>query len=166
LKKAFFKLLPYFLGLFILKLDADTKRYALETLPKVFNDNFPYGGVAVFKDFLGGIDFSLNYVQNKGAAWGIFSDYPNLLAYVRIVIVLFLFFLIAKASFRFIQKCALSFIVFGALGNLIDHFRYGFVIDLFHFNFFGYDFPVFNVADAAIFCGVVVLLLTKNKKHD
>lgn len=164
MKKVFFKLLPYLIGLFILKADEETKRYALEKLPKMFSDRFPYGGVPVFKDFLGGIDFSLNYVQNTGAAWGIFSDYPHLLAYVRIGIVIALFFLIFRTSIRFIQKVALSFIVFGAIGNLIDHFRYGYVIDMFHFNFYGYDFPVFNVADVAIFLGVVFLLLTKSKK--
>lgn len=156
--------MPYLLGLFILKADEETKQYALEKLPKIFSDKYPYGGKPVFEDFLGGIDFSLNYVQNTGAAWGIFSDYPNLLAYVRIGIVIALFFLIFKTSMRFLQKMALSFIVFGAIGNLIDHFRYGYVIDMFHFNFYGYDFPVFNVADAAIFLGVSFLLLTKSKK--
>jgi signal peptidase II len=47
----------------------------------------------------------------------------------------------------------------GAIGNILDYFIYGHVVDVFYFVFWGYSFPVFNVADSIIFCGIVVLFL-------
>jgi signal peptidase II len=52
----------------------------------------------------------------------------------------------------------LGLVVGGAIGNLIDRLIYGAVADFFHFHAFGYDWYVFNVADAAITFGVIALL--------
>ena len=52
----------------------------------------------------------------------------------------------------------LGLIIGGALGNLVDRVVYGRVADFFHFHTFGYDWYVFNVADAAITFGVIALL--------
>lgn len=51
----------------------------------------------------------------------------------------------------------LVLIVAGAIGNIVDYFLYGFVIDFFHVILWGYDFPVFNVADISITLGVLWL---------
>jgi signal peptidase II len=50
-------------------------------------------------------------------------------------------------------------ILAGAVGNVFDCIVYGHVIDMFCFIFWGYIYPVFNIADAAIFCGILMLLL-------
>jgi signal peptidase II len=52
----------------------------------------------------------------------------------------------------------LGLVIGGALGNLVDRLVYGKVADFFHFHAFGYDWYVFNVADAAITFGVIALL--------
>ena len=163
MKKASYKFAPYFFGLGIICLDIITKKYALFHLSEEVTSFFPYGGKAVFANFLNGINFSLNLVKNTGAAWGLFSQYPHLLAYIRIAIVVFLIQRIAATKMTFLKKASFTCICAGATGNLIDHFKYGFVVDMFHFSFWKYDFPVFNVADAFIFIGVVALLFTKNR---
>lgn len=143
--------------------DAKTKSLALLKLQEAISSDFPYGGKAIFHNFLTGIDFSLNLVANQGAAWGIFSNYPKLLTYAREGIVLFLLTRIVKTSIRLSKRMALSLICAGATGNIIDHYKYGYVVDMLHFSFWGYDFPVFNVADAAIFTGSLWLILAKGK---
>lgn len=165
MKKVYYKLLPCLIGLLVIGADAKTKALALLKLQEAVSPDFPYGGKAIFHNFLSGIDFSLNLVANKGAAWGVFSNYPKLLTYVRMGIVLFLLTRIFKTSLCLSKRLALSVICAGATGNILDHYKYGYVVDMFHFSFWSYDFPVFNLADAAIFIGTVCLFLAKGKTH-
>lgn len=146
--------------LILLGIDLFVKMYTHQNIaPMYFSfPVYPYGGIPVFKDWLG-IDFSLNYTMNKGAAWGIFSHFQHALLWARfsIVIALFVYLFVAKISFS--RKAAFACIATGAVGNIIDFFLYGHVVDMFHFCFGRYSFPVFNVADTLIFCGVAFLLL-------
>ncbi len=118
---------------------------------------YPYGGIPVFKDFMG-IDFSLNYTMNKGAAWGIFSNFQEYLLYARLMIMgcLLIYLLFSKMSH--LRRFALFCVLTGATGNVMDFFLYGHVVDMFKFVLWGYHFPVFNVADSIIFCAVGCLL--------
>ncbi len=163
MKKGFYRLVAFFSGGGIVVCDVLSKRYALKHLVAPLTALFPYGGQPVFSKFLGGIDFSLNLVKNKGAAWGLLSQYPQLLVYTRIGIVLFLGWKVFFSKMGFFRAFSLLLICVGACGNLIDYFIYGYVIDLFHVTFWGHSFPVFNVADASIFSGTVCLLLSKDK---
>lgn len=54
---------------------------------------------------------------------------------------------------------SLGLVLGGALGNMIDRFAYGYVVDFLDFIIFGYDFPVFNFADICIVCGGIGLIL-------
>lgn len=129
---------------------------------------YPYGGVGVFQNIFG-IDFCITRMTNLGGAWGIFSSYPIVLLILRIAIfsgmLVYVLFLneIKKRRFPFLL------IITGACGNILDSFIYGAVIDIFHFTFWGYSFPVFNIADSLIFLGVSSLVLQslfeKKKKH-
>ncbi|MBS0627906.1 MAG: signal peptidase II [Verrucomicrobia bacterium] len=97
--------------------------------------------------------------MNKGAAWGIFSNFQEYLLYARLMIMgcLLVYLLVSKMSHlrRFSLFCVLT----GATGNVIDFFLYGHVVDMFKFVLWGYHFPIFNVADTIIFCAVSCLLL-------
>ncbi len=130
---------------------------------------YPYGGIAVFQNFLG-IDFSLNYVSNKGAAWGVLAGFQKYLLYVRFLIMGGILAYLFTKKLSFFSRFSLAFILTGAIGNVIDFFLYGHVVDMFLFSFWGYLFPVFNIADSSIFCGVALLLVHslsgKGQKND
>lgn len=114
---------------------------------------YPYGGVPVFENLLG-VSFSLNYIVNYGAAWGHFSDLQSLLIAVRCVVItclLGLLFFLPETDER---RWPLTLITAGALGNAFDPLLYGGVVDFFHFVLWGYDFPIFNIADSSICLGV------------
>ena len=145
-------------ALFLLALDQFAKflvyRY-ITPIDLAYYD-YPYGGIGVFKNF-GGIEFSINHMTNKGAAWGLLGNYQLSLITVRIALIIgsiiYLFFFNRRLSWHI----PVLLIIAGAIGNVIDFFAYGHVIDMFHFVLWGYEFPIFNVADSAICAGIASL---------
>lgn len=119
--------------------------------------HYPYGGIGLFQNFFG-IDFCINYVTNKGVAWGLFASYPFLLLVIRILLIFLISIYAYFFSKGFFRQLSLLLIITGAVGNIFDSFYYGFVIDLFHFTLWGYSFPVFNVADSLIFLGIAAMI--------
>lgn len=118
---------------------------------------YPYGGIGIFKNFLG-IEFSLSHQINHGAAWGVLAEYQVPLLFLRIILILFLAVYVFFFNRHSFKNISIALIIAGAVGNVIDYFVYGHVVDMFHFVLWGYDFPVFNLADSAIFMGVASLL--------
>lgn len=103
--------------------------------------------------------FNFTYVQNYGAAWSIFSGSKAFLIIISIL------FLILLAVFYVLEnkrgplfQIGIGLLLGGAMGNLIDRISLGYVRDFIQFDFWK-SFPVFNIADAAITIGVVVLAL-------
>ncbi len=125
---------------------------------------FPFGGVSIFKSFLG-IDFYIHYVTNKGIAWGMGGHLQNFIIVARTAIIGGLITYLARSPKAYAQRIPLMLIIAGGLGNIIDYFIYGHVVDMFHFILWGYSFPVFNVADASIFFGILTLLLKGLKRN-
>jgi signal peptidase II len=123
---------------------------------------YPYGGIGLFQNFFG-IEASIIHAANTGAAWGIGSDFPGLLASLRLAVALMLWVGLFFAR-RPITAIALSLIAVGSVGNAVDYFFYGHVVDMFHLVLWGYDYPVFNVADMAICIGAVIMALTGMKR--
>ncbi len=108
--------------------------------------------IPLFEGFLGGIDADITHAVNMGAAWGIFSSYPQALFIFR------LFFIAALIGYTIFQaevrhRLPLVLVISGAISNVIDACLYGHVIDMIHFRFWGYEYPVFNIADSAICIG-------------
>ena len=106
--------------------------------------------------------FELTYVENTGAAWGIFKDgtiYLTIISFVASIAIAFMLFF-AKTSF---MKVSLALILAGAIGNLIDRIRLGYVIDYLSFYIFGKPFPVFNLADACIVMMIFLLFIHKEE---
>ena len=113
--------------------------------------------------------FSISYIKNTGAAWGMFSNGTILLAVISII------FLVVAIKFIYDLKDVSKLSMFsygmllgGIVGNLIDRLFRNFVIDFLSFNIFGYSFPVFNIADCfiVISIGLIVIetLLKEGKK--
>ncbi len=155
----------WYLGAFVLVLDMLTKLLVVQNIsPMRYYDLwYPYGGVAVFEDFFG-IQFALNYATNQGAAWGVLADYkiPLLIARIALVVgmLVYLCFYNKKKTWNF----PFALILGGAIGNIVDIFLYGHVVDMFHFVFWGYSYPVFNVADSCIFIGIAWLMIISSRK--
>lgn len=145
-------------GMLVLLLDQLSKGLVSHYLPIVDYSlySYPYGGIGVFRDF-GGIEFSINHLTNTGAAWGVLGNYQFPLIILRIGLVaslcIYLFYFNRHSSWRF----PLILIIAGAMGNILDFFFYHHVIDMLHFVIWGYDFPVFNLADSAITIGIASL---------
>ena len=101
-------------------------------------------------------------VWNHGVTFGMFNGLgrtgPLLLTLVAVVVVALLLAWMRRARTRLVAG-ALGAIAGGAIGNVIDRLRFGAVVDFIHVHAFGWSWYVFNVADAAIVCGVGVLLL-------
>jgi signal peptidase II len=110
--------------------------------------------------------FNLTYVQNPGAAFGILSatdasirgPFFVIVPALALGVIGYLFFRLPPRSTWI--PTALSCVIGGAVGNLIDRFRFGYVIDFLDFHWqYKAHFPAFNVADMAISVGVGVLIL-------
>ena len=106
--------------------------------------------------------FDLVMVWNRGVSYGLFQagSFAGMavLSLFSLAAVAALSWWLIKAE-RLSLGVGLGLVIGGALGNVIDRILYGAVADFFHFYAFGHDWYVFNVADAAITVGVVVLLL-------
>jgi len=159
-----FSFKPRFLvliGITLLLLDIFTKYLIYYHLPisSRFSLWYPYGGIGVFKNFLG-VEFSINHTINHGAAWGMFAEVQSFLLVLRILMIAGLLGYLLFYNTNKSWQIPLVLVSMGALGNVIDTFIYGHVVDMFHFIFWGYDFPVFNIADSCITIGVFWLILS------
>lgn len=105
---------------------------------------------------------NLTMVWNQGVTFGLFHQEtawgPWVLAGVAMAVVVALGFWLRRAE-SVLVGVALGAIAGGAVGNVIDRVRFGAVVDFIHAHAFGWSWYVFNVADAAIVCGVGALLL-------
>lgn len=145
-------------------LDVSSKWAALRWIPHLEWGSYPFGGIPVFSSFFG-VSFSLNTIFNTGAAWGLFAGHPGLLFSLRIGIIIGLGVYIYFRQSSFLKKLSFWLIGAGAIGNAVDYLLYGHVVDFFHFVFFGYSFPIFNLADSYITLGVMGLFFAgKNKQ--
>ena len=110
--------------------------------------------------------FYITYTHNTGAAFSILLGKRIFLILITIIVLVILFNYIKKNKItRKIELISLSLVVGGSLGNLIDRIIRGYVIDFIDIKIFGYDFPVFNIADSFITIGVILLILTLNRKE-
>jgi signal peptidase II len=144
----------------LLVLDMVSKVGAIHWIPPLQWGSYPFGGIPLFSDVFG-ISFSLNTIVNTGAAWGLFSGYPGLLFVLRTALVLGLGVYLYMFHRPLTKMASLWLVAVGAIGNAIDYLLYGHVIDFFHFVFWGYSFPIFNLADSYITLGVIALLFVR-----
>ena len=108
--------------------------------------------------------FNLVQVWNRGVSFGMlggewFGDNQRwILSGMAVAVAIVLAFWLRKAE-RPIDRLALGLVIGGAIGNAIDRVIYGAVADFFDFHVSGWHWPAFNIADAAITCGAVGLII-------
>jgi signal peptidase II len=103
----------------------------------------------------------LNYVENRGAAFGILQNQQLFFVIITsLVIGAVVFYRIKFNGFNKLANLSLDLIIAGALGNFVDRIRLNYVVDFIDVNFWGfYDFPVFNFADMCVVVGTLFLAL-------
>lgn len=115
--------------------------------------------------------FNLVLAHNTGAAFSFLNDAGGiqrwLFSIIAIAASVWIVRLLSKHRAQLLFALALSMILGGALGNLIDRLAYGYVVDFLSFHWGEHYFPAFNLADSAITCGAFLLILDsfKEKKH-
>jgi len=103
---------------------------------------------------------SFIYIGNTGSAFGLFANQTFLIIIISIAALLFtLLFLRYLSPATTLSIVSIGLIMGGAVGNLIDRLRFGYVTDFIYFRLWGnFHWPAFNIADAAITVGVFVLI--------
>lgn len=97
----------------------------------------------------------LTYVQNQGAGFGILNGYKNLFIIVTPLIIIGLLIYRYHRNKSFIIDLSLGLIIGGAIGNLIDRARFGYVVDFLDLRVW----PVFNLADSAVVVGAILFII-------
>ncbi len=137
----------------IVLLDQATKTWIHKTMTL-------HQSIPVIPDF-----FSLTYIRNAGAAFGLFSGNGGglrtafFVTITLIAVVAFVIFYSRTPHEDRILRLALSMVTGGAIGNFIDRVRMGEVIDFLDFYIRSYHWPTFNVADSCISIGVGLFIL-------
>lgn len=110
------------------------------------------GSIPIIKDI-----FHLTYVENRGAAFGMFQNNQMIFVVVALAACIFGLYYLYKNQLNLLGKSAIILIIAGAIGNLIDRVRLGFVVDYFDFRIvWNY---VFNVADVFVVIGTILLCI-------
>ena len=119
----------------------------------------PYQAVTVFPSF-----FNINLMYNEGAAFSFLSDAGGWQRWFFLVLsilisVVLLIWLARLAHNQTRQAIALSLVLGGAIGNVIDRLLFGHVIDFIQVYYESWYWPTFNIADSAITIGAVILII-------
>lgn len=148
-----------FISALVVALDQFTKSVVMQ--------HIAYGDVIRVTPF-----FDLILAHNRGAAFSLFADaggwqhwFFSITAVIASIVIIFL---LRKYAQQTLFSLALSLVMGGALGNLIDRLQFGYVVDFLYFHYANWSFPAFNVADSAITCGAALLVWDSFRKprHD
>ena len=105
--------------------------------------------------------FSLTYVRNTGAAWGMFGGFNGALIVVSIVVLVLLALFHRRLMGNTpVRELSLALLASGIIGNLLDRLRFNFVVDFLDFYWTHHHFPTFNIADSAICAGVALYAIS------
>ncbi len=106
--------------------------------------------------------FNLVLAQNRGAAFSFLAGASGwqreLFIAIALIAAVWILYLLRRHPTEQLFCTALSLILGGAIGNLVDRLHLGAVLDFFDFHAFGYHWPAFNIADSAITVGAVLLI--------
>ncbi|WP_071395406.1 signal peptidase II [Bacillus tuaregi] len=98
--------------------------------------------------------------RNRGAAWGILQGQMWFFYVITVVVIIAIIYYLKKSEMESpLFKFSLALMLGGAIGNFIDRVFRQEVVDFIHTYPFGYNFPIFNVADSALVIGVAILII-------
>jgi signal peptidase II len=138
----------YIIALFVIALDQLTKFLIVKKMELGES-------IEVIENFL-----YITSHRNRGAAWGILQGQMWFFYIITVVVIIGIIYYIQKAAKgKMLLGISLGFMLGGAIGNFIDRVIHKEVVDFVNTYIFGYDFPVFNVADSALVVGVAMLMI-------
>lgn len=151
------KKIIYTIGMFFMLLDQLIKLIVIKNMT-IFQE------IKIIPKF-----FSIYYIENTGAAFSILGNKTILLIIISILcLILLKRYINSLKEVTILKIISLGIMLGGILGNLFDRILYNAVIDYLSFDIFGYSFPVFNLADAGITIGALLLIvcLFEEEKKD
>ncbi len=146
------RLNPFLISLiFVLLMDLITKEMVIKGIQVG-------QGIPVIEGYV-----DIVHVRNRGVAFGLFAHGPisRAIPYVNVLILIgFGLYLLRMKPSNYREPLCAGLILGGAVGNLIDRIRFGEVVDFLDLHIGGYHWPAFNVADAAVSLGAILLGLS------
>jgi signal peptidase II len=138
----------YIIALFVVAIDQLTKWLIVK--------NMDLGeSITVIENFL-----YITSHRNRGAAWGILEGQMWFFYLITVVVIIAIVYYMQKAEKEgSLFRLSLALILGGAIGNFIDRLFHQEVVDFIHTYPFGYNFPIFNIADSALVIGVLILIV-------
>jgi len=104
--------------------------------------------------------FYITSHRNQGAAWGILQGQMWFFYLITVIVIIFIIYYLQKyAKGRVLYGISLALMLGGAVGNFIDRLFRKEVVDFIDVKIFGYDFPIFNIADSSLTIGVILLII-------
>lgn len=140
----------FILSFIVVIADQVSKYFAIEKL----KGSMPY---VIIPEFL-----KFTYVENYGAAFGILKNKKIFFIITTLIIIIAVSIFLIKYyhKLNIFMIIGLGLLLGGAIGNLIDRIRFGYVVDFISVRLFNsYDFPVFNIADISIVCGTILIMI-------
>lgn len=131
--------------LLLIGIDQLSKIWALNSLKEI-------GSIPIIENV-----FHLTYVENRGAAFGMFQNNQIIFILVAILASIFGIYYLHTKKVNLLGKASMILLISGAIGNLIDRLRLGFVVDYFDFRFI-WEY-VFNIADIFVVVGTILLCI-------
>lgn len=110
--------------------------------------------------------FYITNCHNEGAAFSLFSGNVLFLIFITLIVLFLIYRTINKENINKFGILAYGLLLGGILGNLYDRIFYGYVIDYLDFRIFNFNFAIFNLADAAIVIGAILLIVFEGSDND
>ena len=110
--------------------------------------------------------FYITNCHNEGAAFSLFSGNVLFLIFITLIVLFLIYRTINKENVNKIGILAYGLLLGWILGNLYDRIFYGYVIDYLDFVIFKFNFAIFNLADAAIVIGAILLIVFEGSDND
>lgn len=144
----------YIIALFVIALDQFTKWLIVK--------NLEIGeSIKIFENFL-----YITSHRNRGAAWGILQGQMWFFYIITVIVIIGIVYYIQKAvRGNWLFGVSLGLMLGGAIGNFIDRVFRKEVVDFINTYIFGYDFPIFNIADSSLVIGVTLLMIHMFKEE-
>lgn len=109
--------------------------------------------------------FYLTYTHNTGAAWSILEDERIPLLILTVIVLVIVHKYLGSEKLNRIEQISYGMLIGGILGNFLDRLIYGYVIDFWDFYFWGYNYPIFNMADCFIVVGIILIIIVYIRKE-